>query len=40
MNIEKGIEHIVENIEYWREATVWTPETIDDATRAWFEHLD
>ncbi len=40
VNIEKGIEHIVENIEYWREATVWTPETIDDATRAWFEHLD
>jgi UDP-glucose 4-epimerase len=27
------------NIELWRDAPVWTPETIQQETKSWFEHL-
>lgn len=36
---EQGVEKILEHIEYWREATVWTPETIEEATKDWFKYL-
>jgi UDP-glucose 4-epimerase len=26
-------------IDYWREAPVWTPETIAEATKDWFTYL-
>ncbi len=28
-----------ENIDYWREAPVWNPATIAEATKEWFEYL-
>jgi UDP-glucose 4-epimerase len=30
---------MLERIEDWREAPVWTPEKIEEATATWFEHL-
>jgi UDP-glucose 4-epimerase len=39
VSIEKGVEKILENIQYWRAAPVWTPDTIADATRDWFRYL-
>lgn len=36
---EEGVHIMLENIDYWREAPVWTPETIKDATEEWFEYL-
>ena len=33
------LEDILENIDYWRKAPVWTPETIKDATADWFKYL-
>ena len=36
---EEGVRIMLDNIDYWREAPVWTPETIDGATREWFKHL-
>ena len=30
---------MLENIELWREAPVWTPDKIEDATREWFQFL-
>ena len=30
---------MLENIDYWREAPVWNPETIADATKDWFQYL-
>lgn len=35
----QGVAAMLEHIEYWREAPVWTPETIGEATEDWFKHL-
>ena len=37
--IEKGVAEILKNIDYWREAPVWTPEKIATATQDWFRYL-
>ncbi|MDP1571591.1 MAG: SDR family oxidoreductase [Vicinamibacterales bacterium] len=37
--LEAGVKIMLENIEYWREAPVWDPESIADATKAWFQYL-
>ncbi|NER34665.1 MAG: SDR family oxidoreductase [Oscillatoria sp. SIO1A7] len=37
--IEEGVAKIIENIEYWRNAPVWTPENIATATKDWFKYL-
>lgn len=39
VTLEEGIGHVLDNIEYWRKAPVWTPETIKDATADWFKYL-
>ncbi len=39
VSFEDGVQHVLENIDYWREAPVWTPASIEDATKSWFEHL-
>ncbi len=37
--IEKGVAEVLKNIEYWRDAPVWTPNSIDIATKDWFRYL-
>lgn len=37
--IEKGVEQMLAHIDYWRDAPVWTPETIATATADWFKYL-
>jgi len=37
--IEDGVAKVIENIDYWRNAPVWTPDTIADATVDWFKYL-
>lgn len=39
VTLEEGIGHVLDNIEYWRKAPVWTPETIKEATADWFKYL-
>jgi UDP-glucose 4-epimerase len=39
VSIDEGIAILLDNIEYWRQAPVWTPETIHVATRDWFRYL-
>jgi UDP-glucose 4-epimerase len=39
VSFEEGIRHILNNIEYWRNAPLWEPETIAKATKAWFSTL-
>ena len=39
VSIEEGISKILENIDYWREAPVWDPDTIASATEDWFKYL-
>jgi UDP-glucose 4-epimerase len=37
--IEEGVQRMLEAIDYWRDAPVWTPASIAEATRDWFTHL-
>jgi UDP-glucose 4-epimerase len=30
---------MLDNIEYWREAPLWEPESIAEATKSWFKYL-
>ncbi len=39
VSFEDGVGIMLENIEYWRHAPVWTPEKIAAATRDWFQYL-
>ena len=39
VSLKEGVTHILANIDYWRKAPVWTPETIKDATADWFKYL-
>ena len=36
---EDGVGLMLENIDLWREAPVWTPESISVATETWFKYL-
>ena len=37
---EEGVKTMLENMSYWREAPVWDPLSIADATKNWFAFLD
>ena len=39
VSLEKGVQEMLRNIEYWREAPVWTADAIADATREWHAFL-
>jgi len=39
VSFEEGVAEIVRHIEYWRDAPVWTPDSIESATRDWFKYL-
>ena len=39
ISIEVGVKLVIENIEYWRNAPVWTPDSISNATEDWFKYL-
>ena len=37
--IEDGVQNMLQAIDYWRDAPVWTPESIAVATKDWFTYL-
>lgn len=39
VSLEEGVQKILDNIDYWREAPVWTPDSISEATADWFKYL-
>lgn len=39
VSFEAGVRIMLDNIDYWRNAPVWTPDSIAEATRAWFSFL-
>jgi len=39
IGFEEGVQRILENIEYWREAPLWDPESIHESTKTWFNRL-
>jgi UDP-glucose 4-epimerase len=36
---DEGVKIMLANIDYWRDAPVWNPATIADATKEWFQYL-
>ena len=39
VSIEEGINLMVSNIDYWRDAPIWNPDSIASATTSWFKYL-
>ena len=39
IKIEEGIKELLKNIDYWKTAPVWNPESINKATKDWFKYL-
>ena len=39
VSFEQGVATMLEHIDYWREAPLWTPERIAQETKAWFHYL-
>jgi UDP-glucose 4-epimerase len=39
VSFEEGVARMLENIDYWREAPLWTPDKIAEATKDWFKYL-
>jgi UDP-glucose 4-epimerase len=40
VSFEEGVAEMIENIDWWRDAPVWEPDSIEEATRVWFEALE
>jgi len=39
VSFESGVKRMLDHIEYWREAPLWEPESIAQATSDWFKYL-
>ncbi|HEV7229705.1 MAG TPA: NAD-dependent epimerase/dehydratase family protein, partial [Bacteroidia bacterium] len=39
VSLEDGVRIMLDNIDYWREAPLWNPESIAEATKDWFKYL-
>jgi len=39
ISIEDGVKELLKDIEYWRNAPVWNPESIKEVTQDWFHYL-
>jgi UDP-glucose 4-epimerase len=39
VSFEEGVQEMLRNIDYWRNAPVWEPASIQDATKTWFTML-
>ncbi|HLY67463.1 MAG TPA: NAD-dependent epimerase/dehydratase family protein, partial [Chloroflexota bacterium] len=39
VSLESGVAQLLDQIDYWREAPVWDPTSIQAATADWFRHL-
>ena len=39
VHIAEGVIRMLENMNYWRDAPIWTVSSIADATADWFKYL-
>ncbi len=39
VDIAAGVAEVLRHIDYWRDAPVWTPASIETATKDWFKYL-
>ena len=40
VKIQDGVKLLLNDIDYWKKAPVWTPKKINKATKLWFKYLD
>ena len=40
ISFEQGVSEMLKNIDHWRDAPVWDPESIHAATKNWFDSLE
>jgi UDP-glucose 4-epimerase len=39
VKINEGIKKMLDDINYWKKAPLWTPKSISNATKLWFKYL-
>jgi UDP-glucose 4-epimerase len=39
VSFEEGVQRILDQIDYWREAPLWDPQSIKAATQTWFAYM-
>jgi UDP-glucose 4-epimerase len=39
ISFEEGVKRVLADITYWRDAPLWDPESITEATKIWFTYL-
>lgn len=39
VSFEEGVQKILENIDYWKDAPLWDTKSISDATSTWFKYM-
>ena len=39
VSLEEGVQQMLDRLEDWRDAPVWNPESIQQATSKWFQYL-
>jgi len=39
VSFESGVRNILDNIDYWKDAPIWTENSINEATSEWFKYL-
>ena len=39
IKIEEGVKNLLSKIHYWKDAPVWTPDSIAKVTEDWFRYL-
>ncbi|HKZ72257.1 MAG TPA: NAD-dependent dehydratase, partial [Nitrospirota bacterium] len=39
VTFEAGVNILLNHIDHWREAPLWTPDSIGEATKDWFKYL-
>lgn len=39
VSFEEGVKIMLDNIDYWKTAPLWTPDKIEKATQDWFKYL-
>ncbi|MCK5160666.1 MAG: GDP-mannose 4,6-dehydratase, partial [Candidatus Aureabacteria bacterium] len=40
VSLEEGVKILLDNIDCWKDAPVWTPKEIEEATKDWFKYLE
>lgn len=38
-SLERGVKILIDNINYWKDAPLWTPKKIKKVTKMWFKYL-